>query len=37
MAIGKMYQHFPIKCLPKFTQIGNFWFENNSSGNPAAA
>jgi hypothetical protein len=24
----KIYQHFPLQDPPKFTQIGNFWFEN---------
>jgi hypothetical protein len=31
----KIYQHFPFKGPPKFTQIWDFWFENKPSGNPA--
>jgi hypothetical protein len=30
------YQSFQFQGLPKFTQIGNFWFESKPSGNPAS-
>jgi hypothetical protein len=34
MTIKYVYQHLPLQDPPKFTQTGNFWFENMPSGNP---